>query len=129
MARTVNVSEASDWKWRERLLPPPFLNQLLERKWLGDKTGQGFYKRVGKEREIHAIDWKTLEYHPAAKVKFPSAEAARNVEDLPARLAPLEALAEVALAWLAPQAAPLPPSPASPGQQAAPQLANVGRAR
>ena len=75
-----------DDPWRERLLPPPFLNQLLERKWLGDKTGQGFYKRVGKEREIHAIDWKTLEYHPAAKVKFPSAEAARNVEDLPARL-------------------------------------------
>ena len=72
--------------WRERLLPPPFLNQLLERKWLGDKTGQGFYKRVGKDREIHAIDWKTLEYHPAVKVKFPSAEAARNVEDLPARL-------------------------------------------
>ena len=72
--------------WRERLLPPPFLNQLLARKWLGDKTGQGFYKRVGKDREIHAIDWKTLEYHPAAKAKFPSAEAARNVEDLPARL-------------------------------------------
>ncbi len=72
--------------WRERLLPPPFLNQMLERGWLGDKTGQGFYKRVGKEREIHAIDWKTLEYHPAAKPKFPSAEVARNTEDLPARL-------------------------------------------
>jgi 3-hydroxyacyl-CoA dehydrogenase len=75
-----------DDPWRERLLPPPFLNQLLERKWLGDKTGQGFYKRVGKDREIHAIDWKTFEYHPAAKVKFPSAEAARNIDDLPARL-------------------------------------------
>ena len=59
---------------------------MIEKKWLGDKTGQGFYKRVGKEKEIHAIDLKTLEYHPAAKVKFPAAEAARGIEDLGERL-------------------------------------------
>ena len=59
---------------------------MIEARWLGDKTGQGFYKRVGKEKEIHAIDLKTLEYHPAAKVKFPSADAARNIEDLGERL-------------------------------------------
>ena len=35
---------------------------MIERKWLGDKTGQGFYKKIGKDREIHALDWKTLEY-------------------------------------------------------------------
>ena len=40
-------------------------------KWIGDKTGQGCYKRVGKEKEIHALDWKTMEYHPAAKPRFP----------------------------------------------------------
>ena len=72
--------------WRERIPPPPFLNEMLKRGWIGEKSGQGFYKRVGKDREIHAIDWKTLEYHPAAKPKFPSVEAARNIEDLPARL-------------------------------------------
>jgi 3-hydroxyacyl-CoA dehydrogenase len=54
---------------------------MIERKWLGEKTGQGFYKRVGPQKEIHAIDWKTLEYHPAAKTKFQS-----PIEDLPQRI-------------------------------------------
>jgi len=75
-----------DDPWRDRFLMSDVQKQMLERKWLGDKTGQGFYKRVGKEKEIHAIDLKTLEYHPAAKVKFPSADAARNIEDLGERL-------------------------------------------
>jgi 3-hydroxyacyl-CoA dehydrogenase len=59
---------------------------LIERGWLGEKSGQGFYKRVGTNKDIHAIDLKTLEYHPAARVQFPAAEAARNIEDLPQRL-------------------------------------------
>ena len=67
--------------WRERFLPPPFLSQMIERKWLGEKTGQGFYKRVGPQKEIHAIDWKSFEYHPAAKSKFSS-----PIEDLPQRI-------------------------------------------
>ncbi len=77
--------------WRERLLPPPFLSQMLERKWLGEKTGQGFYKRVGPAKEIHAIDWKTFDYHVAAKPKIPSVDLARNIEDLPYRLRTLVA--------------------------------------
>ena len=72
--------------WRDRFLMSDVQQQMLEKKWLGDKTGQGFYKRVGKEKEIHAIDLKTLEYHPAAKVKFPAADAARGMEDLGERL-------------------------------------------
>ena len=51
--------------WRERFLPLDFQKQMIDRKWLGDKTGQGFYKRVGKEREILALNWKTLEYQSA----------------------------------------------------------------
>jgi 3-hydroxyacyl-CoA dehydrogenase len=71
---------------RERFLPPAFLEQMLQRGWLGEKSGQGFYKRVGKDKEIYAVDWKTFEYHPAAKPKFPSVEIARQMEDLPERL-------------------------------------------
>jgi 3-hydroxyacyl-CoA dehydrogenase len=78
-----------DDPWRERFLPPPFLKQMMERGWLGEKTGQGFYKRVGKDKEIHALDLKTLEYHPAAKVRLPSVETARNIEDLGERLCTL----------------------------------------
>ena len=67
--------------WRDRFLMNETQQKMLERKWLGDKTGQGFYKRVGKEKEIHAIDLKTLEYHPANKVKIDS-----PAEDLGERL-------------------------------------------
>ena len=48
----------------------------------------GFYKKIkgpqGEERQ--AIDWKTLEYHPAQKPKFPALEMAKNIEDMGERL-------------------------------------------
>ncbi len=72
--------------WRGRFLPPPFMEDMLAKKWLGDKTGQGFYKRVGPKKEIHALDWHTLEYAPAQKVKFASTEQAKQIESLPDRL-------------------------------------------
>lgn len=73
---------------RERFIVPDVMARMIERGWLGEKRGQGFYKRVGKgaEKEIHAIDRETLEYHPAQKVKFPSAEAVRVIDALPQRL-------------------------------------------
>jgi 3-hydroxyacyl-CoA dehydrogenase len=63
----------------------PFLTELVNRGWLGDKTGQGCYKKL-PNGEILAIDWKTLEYHPVDKPKFASTEAARNIENLSDRL-------------------------------------------
>ncbi len=72
--------------WRDRFLLPDFQNQMIERGWLGEKSGQGYYKRVGKDKQIHAVDLKTLEYHPAAKPHFPAVEAARNIDDLAERL-------------------------------------------
>src|SRR3989441_4093438 len=56
---------------RSELKLPDFFRQMLERKWLGDKTNGGFYKKgaTGKEKEEErlALDWKTLEYHPRQK--------------------------------------------------------------
>lgn len=78
-----------DDPWRERFLPPLFVDEMMQRGWLGEKSGQGFYKRVGPQREIHAIDWKTLEYHVATRVKPPAVAGA--IEDLPARLKALVA--------------------------------------
>src|SRR3984893_7848840 len=64
---------------------PEFFAQMLQRKWLGDKTKGGFYKKMksgaGKEDERMAVDWKTLEYHPRQKPKFPAHDMAKNVED------------------------------------------------
>jgi 3-hydroxyacyl-CoA dehydrogenase len=73
-------------RWRERFLPLDFEKHMIERKWLGDKTGQGFYKRVGKDREILALDWKTLDYQPLQKPRFAAVEAVRNIEDLGERV-------------------------------------------
>jgi len=69
---------------------PDFFQRMLERKWLGDKTHGGFYKKVkggeGKEDDRLALDWKTLEYHPRKKPKFPALDMAKNVEDTGARV-------------------------------------------
>jgi 3-hydroxyacyl-CoA dehydrogenase len=71
---------------------PPFVAAMLERKWLGDKTKQGFYKKerdaAGKDVRL-VLDWKTLEYVPAIRPKLPSLEMAKNAERLPERLAQL----------------------------------------
>ena len=64
---------------RSDLKVPDFVRQMLERKLLGDKTKGGFYKK-GKEDERLALDWKTLEYHPRHKPKFPALDMAKNVE-------------------------------------------------
>jgi 3-hydroxyacyl-CoA dehydrogenase len=74
---------------RSDLQIPPFFRQMLERKWLGDKTKGGFYKKVkstGAEDERLAIDWKTLEYHPRQKPKFAALDMAKNVDDTAARV-------------------------------------------
>lgn len=75
---------------RSDLKLPDFFSQMLQRKWLGDKTKGGFYKKTkggdGKEDERQALDWTTLEYHPRQKPKFPALDMAKNVEDTGARL-------------------------------------------
>ncbi|MFD1873205.1 3-hydroxyacyl-CoA dehydrogenase/enoyl-CoA hydratase family protein [Hymenobacter bucti] len=64
---------------------PDFVKQMGENKWLGDKTGQGFYKKVkgadGKS-EIHALDLNTLEYKPSQKVKFATLELTKTIDKL-----------------------------------------------
>ncbi|RYY39678.1 MAG: 3-hydroxyacyl-CoA dehydrogenase/enoyl-CoA hydratase family protein [Chitinophagaceae bacterium] len=73
---------------------PSWLNKVVENNWLGDKTGQGFFKKTkgaGGEKEILTLDLKTLEYGPRVKPKFASVDAAKPVEDLRQRLQMLTA--------------------------------------
>ncbi len=62
----------------------PFIDKMLERKWLGDKTKQGFYKKEGRDAEgrdlRHVLDWETLDYKPSMRPKFPAIEMAKNIE-------------------------------------------------
>ncbi|MGA7905925.1 MAG: 3-hydroxyacyl-CoA dehydrogenase NAD-binding domain-containing protein [Candidatus Sulfotelmatobacter sp.] len=75
---------------RSDLRLPDFFGQMLQRKWLGDKTKGGFYKKAkahdGKEEERLALDWKTLQYHPRQKPKFAALDMAKNIEDAGSRL-------------------------------------------
>jgi 3-hydroxyacyl-CoA dehydrogenase len=75
---------------RAEVAMPGFVRAMLERGWLGDKTGQGFYKKAGKDaqgRDVRlGLDWKTLEYRASERVKFASVEMLKGVEPTAARL-------------------------------------------
>ncbi len=75
---------------RSDLRLPDFFAQMIQCKWLGDKTKGGFYRKAksrgGKEDERLALDWKTLEYHPRQKPKFAALDMAKNIEETGARL-------------------------------------------
>lgn len=68
---------------------PTWLNKLVENKWLGDKSGQGFFKKVktpdGKS-DIQTLNLSTFEYAPRVKSKFATLETAKPVDDLHQRL-------------------------------------------
>ena len=73
---------------------PAWLEKLVGNNWLGDKSGQGFFKKTkgaGGEKEILTLNLKTLEYAPRQKPKFASVEAAKPVDDLKQRLKMLTA--------------------------------------
>ena len=57
---------------------PDFINKMMENKWLGSKTGQGFYKKEGKD--ILALDLNTLEYKPSKKASFATLELTKTVD-------------------------------------------------
>jgi 3-hydroxyacyl-CoA dehydrogenase len=91
LGHVVRNMSASVHDERSDLKLPDFFQQMLERKWLGDKTKGGFYKKTAAPAsspadERLALDWKTLEYHPRKKAKFASLDMAKNVEDTGARV-------------------------------------------
>ncbi len=78
---------------RDIMQIPPFLQKVVENNWLGDKTGQGFYKKTkgAGGKEILTLDLNTMEYGPKTKAKFASVEAAKPIEDLKQRIRMLAA--------------------------------------
>ena len=77
---------------------PAWLEKMIENKWLGDKTGQGFFKKIKlpvtegspeerkSEKEIHTLNLKTLEYAPRSKTTFATVKSAQLIDDAKARL-------------------------------------------
>jgi 3-hydroxyacyl-CoA dehydrogenase len=73
---------------REMYKVPVLVEEMAKRGWLGDKTGQGFYKKVKGEgeKEILTLDVNTMEYRPRQKAKFGSLEMGKAIEDTRERL-------------------------------------------
>lgn len=69
---------------KEFFVMPEFIHTMIKNGWLGDKAGQGFYKKVKTEkgREILVLDPNTMEYVPKKKVKFASLDKAKNAGGL-----------------------------------------------
>lgn len=73
---------------REVFKLPEYVATMEQKKWLGDKTGQGFYKKTKNnkgETEILTLDLGTLEYQPKVKAKFATLDAGKAAQDLKQR--------------------------------------------
>ena len=78
-----NIYEnAPDDESREMYRVPPLIEDMIQRGWLGEKTGKGFYQRVkkGGESEILTLDWQKMDYRPRQKARFGSIEAGKQIE-------------------------------------------------
>lgn len=74
---------------REKFEIPAWLNKMVENKWLGDKTGQGFFKKTKSpegKKEILVLNLNTLEYEPRVKPKFATLEMAKPIDSLKQKL-------------------------------------------
>lgn len=74
---------------REQFRIPVWLQQMVDNNWLGDKSGQGFFKKTktaAGEKEILTLDLKTMEYGAKKKSKFAAIDAAKPIEDLAVRI-------------------------------------------
>lgn len=81
-----------DDEGRDTFKLPKVVGKLEENNWLGDKTGQGFYKKTKDDNgktQILTLDLETLEYKPKSKPKFATLEATKPIEILKDRFKPL----------------------------------------
>ena len=74
---------------KDAFIIPSWLQKIVDNNWLGDKTGQGFFKKsksADGSKEILTLDLKTFEYSPRKKSKFATLDAAKPIEYLKERL-------------------------------------------
>ena len=74
---------------RDTFVIPLWLQKMVDNKWLGDKTGQGFFKKTKSadgSKEILTLDLDSFEYKPRNKPKFATLDTAKPIDDLKKRL-------------------------------------------
>lgn len=68
---------------------PDFVQKMMDNQWIGDKTKQGFYKKVKNEKgesSIQVLNLQTLEYGPTSKIKFATLEQTKAIDSLADRM-------------------------------------------
>ncbi len=86
--------DCSDDEMRQLFSIPDYVKKMVVKNWLGDKSGQGFYKKIKNEKgetEILELDINSFEYRSSGKSKFASVTAAKPIENLRDRLKALHA--------------------------------------
>lgn len=76
---------------RDTFTIPAWLEKMVANNWLGDKTGQGFFRKKKGEKDIYTLDLKDFEYKLRSKPKFATVETAKPIDDLHTRLKALVA--------------------------------------
>jgi 3-hydroxyacyl-CoA dehydrogenase len=73
---------------REFYRVPALIEEMVQRGWLGEKSGRGFYQRIkkGGESEILTLDWQKMDYRPRQKARFASIEMGKTIDDTRERL-------------------------------------------
>lgn len=83
-----NIRDTTDDEAKDAFKIPDYLQKMLDNKWLGSKTKQGFFKKVvedGKKKFL-SLDFNTMEYVEAPKPKFPVFEKTKGIDDLRKRM-------------------------------------------
>ncbi|MBB5324340.1 3-hydroxyacyl-CoA dehydrogenase [Anoxybacillus tepidamans] len=79
-----NVFEKVEGEEKEAFHVPDFMKAMLEKGWLGSKSGQGFFLKKGKD--ILELNYETLEYEPSKKLKTPAIEMSKQAKGLANKL-------------------------------------------
>ncbi|MEX2105172.1 MAG: 3-hydroxyacyl-CoA dehydrogenase NAD-binding domain-containing protein, partial [Bacilli bacterium] len=67
-----------------RFIVPEFLKNMVSNGWIGEKSGQGFYKKV--KSDIFTLQYETMDYEPKRKLREPSLEATKTAKDVESRV-------------------------------------------
>lgn len=83
-----NIKETTNDEANDSFGIPDYLQKMLDKKWLGSKTGQGFFKKVveGGKKKFLTLDFNTLEYKEDPKPKFSVFEKTKGIDDLAKRM-------------------------------------------
>jgi 3-hydroxyacyl-CoA dehydrogenase len=79
-----NVFEKVEGEEKEAFRVPDFMKAMMEKGWLGSKSGQGFFVKQGKE--IFELNYETLEYEPRKKLTTPAVEMSKQAKGLANKL-------------------------------------------